>query len=183
MFTRTHPLRRYSDVHQLLLASSLEPLIVQHDLSFPRWCSGTFYSPELLPTAAACESLGFGSKRFQKRRSIPSGRQKKSTYYSASAVPLSLLQKSACMRARVYVCLFACACVHAGLGAGSSGASGAARSVVRCAPPSCVSGKPRPEVRVSAGGECSPREPAGWFGVGRGSLRPLSPRLIYAEVS
>lgn len=69
------------------------------------------------------------------------------------------------MCARVYVCLFVCACTQgsekveasSSLRSRSSGASGAARTTVRCAPPRCVSGKPRPEVRVSAGGVFSTR--------------------------
>lgn len=61
-----------------------------------------------------CESPGFGSNRSQKRCSVPSGRQKNSTYYFASAVPLPLLQPSACTCACVFVCMYVWVCVHAG---------------------------------------------------------------------
>lgn len=105
MFTRTHPLRRYSDVHQLLLASSLEPLIVEHDISFPRRCSGTFYSPELLPVAAAGVRVQDSDLTASKRGVRSRADGKRSPHITPRRRFLFL-----CCR-RVHVCVRACMCV------------------------------------------------------------------------
>lgn len=129
-----------------------------------------------------CESPGFGSNRSQKRCSVPSGRQKNSTYYFASAVPLPLLQPSACTCACVFVCMYVCVCLGVRPRRWTPPAHAAHALQVRpelraprCAAlSSCVSERPRPEVRVSVRGGCSARVPAYWFGTGRAPSSCLS---------